>query len=79
MWGLGSGELDVWGPVELFVGWIICELVVLEGEAIGTGVCVVGSVPGEVVGQGCGVWCVGLDVGSGGLWECWISGCQWGH
>ena len=51
VWGLGCGELYVWGPEELFVLWgIIGEFVVLEDEAIGTCVGVIGPVPGEVVG-----------------------------
>ena len=45
---------------KLFVLWgFICEFVVPEDKAIGTGVGVVGSVPGEVVGEDC---CCGVCV-----------------
>jgi len=49
--GLDSGELDVWGPLELFAGvGGVGELVVSQCHAIGVGVGIGGSVPVELVG-----------------------------
>ena len=65
----------------MFVLWgFVGEFVVLEDEAIGTGVGVVGSVPCEVIGEdccggGCGVLSLWWGISDGGG----VLGCQWGH